>query len=200
MSPNRCAGALLALVLIAIVSPPALAQSEVTIKKFTNGQDANLGTVTATLPSEGAVIATDPSHYYGSTLILRKHTNGLDADIPPGPTLAIGSAVNWTYEVSNPVPRGMRLARTGDVLGPTGKDAGAARNRGPSPPGLRATNPVLPDWAQARNSGPGDIVVCPGFIRLRAHHAGEINLAELDAGIQRRSTICVVPTDGGCGS
>jgi uncharacterized repeat protein (TIGR01451 family) len=68
------------------------------------GQYANIGTVEATLPSEDGVVASDPSHYYGQTLLLIKRTNGIEAHTPPGPTVAPGSAVTWTYEVTNPGP------------------------------------------------------------------------------------------------
>ncbi len=65
------------------------------------GQYANLGTATAQLPAGGTVTAADPSHYFGSVLSLEKSTNGQDADAPPGPVLAVGAAVNWTYAVTN---------------------------------------------------------------------------------------------------
>lgn len=65
------------------------------------GQYANVGTATAQLPLGGTVSASDPSHYFGQTFVLRKSTNGEDADLPPGPVLAPGAAVTWTYEVTN---------------------------------------------------------------------------------------------------
>lgn len=69
------------------------------------GQYANTGSVTATLAvSEDGVAATDPSHYYGQTLSIIKRTNGIQSDSAPGPLLMAGSAVNWTYEVTNPGP------------------------------------------------------------------------------------------------
>ena len=45
----------------------------------------------------------DPSHYFGavSGLALEKSTNGSDADSTPGPFVAEGSPVTWTYEVEN---------------------------------------------------------------------------------------------------
>ena len=47
--------------------------------------------------------ASDPSHYFGSQpeISLEKHTNGEDADLPPGPSLLTGQAVTWTYYVTN---------------------------------------------------------------------------------------------------
>ncbi|MCA1732011.1 MAG: DUF11 domain-containing protein, partial [Acidobacteria bacterium] len=68
------------------------------------GQYANLGTVTATLPSEEGVADSDPSHYYGQTLLLVKRTNEVESATAPGPVLVPGSTVTWTYEVTNPGP------------------------------------------------------------------------------------------------
>ncbi len=71
----------------------------------TVGQYANTGSVTATLAvSEDGVAASDPSHYYGQTLEIIKRTNGIESHSAPGPTLIIGSTVNWTYQVTNPGP------------------------------------------------------------------------------------------------
>ncbi|RPH57059.1 DUF11 domain-containing protein, partial [bacterium] len=68
------------------------------------GQYANLGTVTASLPDESTTGDSDPSHYFGQVLSLQKATNGMDADLPPGPVLPLGAPVTWTYEVMNPGP------------------------------------------------------------------------------------------------
>ncbi|HKV08037.1 MAG TPA: hypothetical protein VJ725_07875, partial [Thermoanaerobaculia bacterium] len=68
------------------------------------GQYANVGTVTASLPDESTAGDSDPSHYFGQVLSLEKATNGVDADLPPGPVLPVGSPVSWTYEVANPGP------------------------------------------------------------------------------------------------
>jgi hypothetical protein len=34
-------------------------------------------------------------------VVLRKYTNGFDANLPPGPSLQVGSAVQWRYDVTN---------------------------------------------------------------------------------------------------
>ena len=65
------------------------------------GQYANIGTATAELPLGGIVTATDPSHYRGGSLEIDKSTNGFAADAPPGPVLAVGESVSWTYEITN---------------------------------------------------------------------------------------------------
>lgn len=65
------------------------------------GQYTNVGTATAQLPAGGTVSASDPSHYLGRTLRLEKSTNGQDADLPPGPVVAVGSTVTWEYVVTN---------------------------------------------------------------------------------------------------
>lgn len=65
------------------------------------GQYTNVGTATALLPAGGTVSASDPSHYVGLVVRLEKATNGQDADLPPGPVLAPGAPVAWTYVVTN---------------------------------------------------------------------------------------------------
>ena len=64
--------------------------------------------ITCTASSaSGPVSDTDPSHYTGEgaspapAISIEKATNGSDADIAPGPSLAEGSAVTWTYVVTN---------------------------------------------------------------------------------------------------
>jgi hypothetical protein len=65
-------------------------------------QYENLGTVTADSVF-GPVADDDPSHYFGSAPAINivKFTNGEDADTPPGPDVASGSTVTWTYVVTN---------------------------------------------------------------------------------------------------
>ncbi len=71
------------------------------------GQYSNIGTVVGTPPLGSNVIDSDPSHYYGITLDetvinIEKSTNGIDADLPTGPQIAVGGNVTWTYVVTNP--------------------------------------------------------------------------------------------------
>jgi hypothetical protein len=49
------------------------------------------------------VIATDPSHYFGTqpSISIEKLTNGQDADTAPGPSIPVGDSVSWEYIVSN---------------------------------------------------------------------------------------------------
>ncbi|MBU4234741.1 MAG: DUF11 domain-containing protein [Proteobacteria bacterium] len=67
------------------------------------GQYANIGTATGTPPVGANIIATDPSHYFGSSpaLTIEKATNGQDADSGTGPYTETGNAVTWTYVVEN---------------------------------------------------------------------------------------------------
>jgi hypothetical protein len=70
------------------------------------GQYANVGTVTGTPPEGPEVSADDPSHYFGlatePAISIEKRTNGVSADLPPGPFIPIGDPVEWSYLVSNP--------------------------------------------------------------------------------------------------
>jgi hypothetical protein len=64
----------------------------------------NTGTASGTSPSGVAASAHDESWYFGSAhpaIAVKKYTNGQRVAAAPGPTLAVGSAVTWTYEVTN---------------------------------------------------------------------------------------------------
>jgi hypothetical protein len=67
-------------------------------------QYENIGFVVASPPSGPDLTAQDPSHYFGTQnakIDIEKATNGQDADTAPGPTITVGSPVNWTYAVTN---------------------------------------------------------------------------------------------------
>jgi uncharacterized repeat protein (TIGR01451 family) len=68
------------------------------------GQYSNLGTVTGA-PEGGTpvVIASDPANYFGyrPAIAIVKKVNGQDANTPPGVQVLRGSAVSWTYQVTN---------------------------------------------------------------------------------------------------
>jgi hypothetical protein len=73
------------------------------------GQYTNTATVTGTVPSEfpgepRRVTDKDPSHYIAigdPAIDLEKWTNGEDADLLPGPLVAAGNLITWTYLVHN---------------------------------------------------------------------------------------------------
>jgi hypothetical protein len=67
-------------------------------------QYRNIGTATGKTPGGGTVQDQDASHYFGqhhAAIRIEKRTNGEDADVAPGPTLQVGSPVQWTYVVTN---------------------------------------------------------------------------------------------------
>jgi hypothetical protein len=67
-------------------------------------QYSNLGTVTGRTHDGALVSGEDPSHYFGeaaASIDLEKLTNGEDADTAPGPQIAAGAPVTWTYVVRN---------------------------------------------------------------------------------------------------
>jgi uncharacterized repeat protein (TIGR01451 family) len=66
------------------------------------GQYQNTGTATGDFGS-ATVSDDDVSHYFGGVpeIHIEKKTNGIDADTQPGPIVAIGAAITWTYEVTN---------------------------------------------------------------------------------------------------
>ena len=76
----------------------------------TAGAYVNVGTATGTTPTGSNITDTDPSHYTGEapavSILIEKSTNDAagvpqDADAAPGPTLAAGDTVTWTYVVTN---------------------------------------------------------------------------------------------------
>ena len=69
----------------------------------TAGQYANTGTATALDSGLNLVGDTDDSHYYGTlaAVTIEKTTNGIDADTPTGPVIALGSSITWEYTVTN---------------------------------------------------------------------------------------------------
>jgi uncharacterized repeat protein (TIGR01451 family) len=68
------------------------------------GQFMNVGTVTARDPSDNLLEASYTSHYFGTSILIQKETNGEDADDPTGPLIPVGNEVTWTYRVTNPNP------------------------------------------------------------------------------------------------
>jgi len=71
------------------------------------GQYVNVGTVVATTAEGEETSDEDASHYLGvafeetPAIDIEKLTNGSNADATPGPLVAVGDPVSWTYEVTN---------------------------------------------------------------------------------------------------
>jgi uncharacterized repeat protein (TIGR01451 family) len=66
------------------------------------GQYANIANATGDYLGE-TYFDTDPSHYFGADpqITIEKTTNGVDADLPTGPSLCCGDMVTWQYNVTN---------------------------------------------------------------------------------------------------
>ena len=67
------------------------------------GPYANVGTASGVDVTGAPVTASNPDGYFGSSpsIAIVTQTNGTNNDAPPGPSLAAGTAVNWTYVVTN---------------------------------------------------------------------------------------------------
>ncbi len=71
-----------------------------------SGQYSAIATATGNGACGQNVSDDDPAHYFGKTtenpgISIVKKTNGQDANTAPGPEIAVGSTVTWTYTVTN---------------------------------------------------------------------------------------------------
>ena len=66
------------------------------------GQHGNVGTATGTFNSQ-TYSSSDPGYYYGGQpgVQIKKYINGDDAESIPGPSITPGTAVTWTFIVTN---------------------------------------------------------------------------------------------------
>ncbi|SEB07209.1 DUF7507 domain-containing protein [Leifsonia sp. 21MFCrub1.1] len=83
--------------------PPGASFTCVADGTATEGRYVNLGMVSALDPAMEQVTHEDLSQYDGvePQVDIEKATNTLDVDAAPGPTVAAGGAVRWTYVVRN---------------------------------------------------------------------------------------------------
>jgi PKD repeat protein len=81
---------------------PGMSRTEQRTYAWAAGQQFVEATATGTF--EGQTVSdTDRAYYFGAVpaISIEARTNGEDADAPPGPALAVGSTVTWTYIVNN---------------------------------------------------------------------------------------------------
>jgi hypothetical protein len=66
------------------------------------GQYENTATTTG-LAGAVTVADSDVAHYFGEVpaIDIEKATNGVDADVPPGPAVPVGDGIKWLYFVTN---------------------------------------------------------------------------------------------------
>ena len=67
------------------------------------GKYGNVAIASATDTFGVQVSDSDPSHYFGveGGVMLKKYTNGVDADEAPGALIPVGGPVEWTYDITN---------------------------------------------------------------------------------------------------
>ncbi|HWM91298.1 MAG TPA: Vps62-related protein [Thermoanaerobaculia bacterium] len=83
-------------------------------------QNDNVGTATARTSSGQQVAAADPGYYFGQVqpgITLELGINGQPADTAPGPTVAVGSPVTWSYTVTNTGNAVLGNVKVGDTGG-----------------------------------------------------------------------------------
>ena len=94
---------------VAVTCPKAALQPGETMSCTAAGvakacQNDNLGTATAQTADGAQVAATDPSYYTGQVqpgLGFELSANGQAADVPPGPTITVGTPVTWLFAITN---------------------------------------------------------------------------------------------------
>jgi uncharacterized repeat protein (TIGR01451 family) len=146
------------------------------------GSYENTGTVTGTDPTSATVSDDDPSHYFGSVSAIRvkKFTNGADADAPPGPRIAPGAPVTWTYQVTNPGNVAIRYVKLVDDKGlrPT-LTGGDANGNGDLDPGetwsYRASGTAAPgQYANTATASGFDVLEKPVSDTDPSHYLAEL--------------------------
>jgi len=94
------------------------------------GQYVNVGTVNGTDVYSRPVSDNDLAHYFGPApaIQIEKLVNGEDADVPAGPAIPVGQAVQWSYIVTNPgnVPLGEVAVTDDQGVTPVAVDASPA--------------------------------------------------------------------------
>ena len=74
---------------------------------WTEGQNTSTATAIVTYTDSAdhmqTAIDTDATNYFGADpeISIVKYVNGQDANTAPGPSITVGGAVTWTYEVTN---------------------------------------------------------------------------------------------------
>jgi uncharacterized repeat protein (TIGR01451 family) len=83
--------------------PPGASMTCTATGTATAGQYVNIATVTGEDSTGTGVMDEDPSNYFGVVpgIDIVKSTNGDDANLAPGPFIAVGEPVAWTYVVAN---------------------------------------------------------------------------------------------------
>lgn len=156
---------------------------------------SNLGSVVATVQgSTDQVSDSDASHYYVNpepppaeepAILLQKLINGEDADDPPGPTVTVGDALLWTFEVTNTgnVPlNGVTVADS--VIGPITCPK-TTLNVGESmicPAASNASEGAVNNIGTASGTSPGGIQVSDTD---PANYVGELSPPPGDEGCQQ---------------
>jgi hypothetical protein len=100
------------------------------------GEYENTGTVVADVPDGTEVDDEDLSHYRAAApaVDIEKATNTFDADDGPGPAIALGAPVRWTYLVTNTGHAELHDVRvTDDKVASTDIDCGDGSNVVPGP-------------------------------------------------------------------
>lgn len=147
--------------------------------------DAKIG---EPVPGQTTLVFDEQCRAVGAAVDIEKATNGQDADSAPGPTIAVGGTVTWTYTVTNTGTEPLSAVVVTD-------DRGVAVERRPDDDGRGAVDD-LHRLGHGHRRSIRQRWNCDGDGRVRTgHRLGRQPLLREDGRHRRRAQGAAVPQD-----